>query len=64
MLDILFVHKLTEVYIEEKHICGIELGNTSNVEQIPLLLFFHIVGLEMYLIFLLQASVYTSKFLH
>jgi len=32
MLDILFVHKLSEVYIEEKHICGIELGNTSNVE--------------------------------
>lgn len=32
MLDIWFVHKLSEVYIEEKHICGIEHKNTSNVE--------------------------------
>lgn len=32
MLDILFVHKLTEFYIEEKHICGTKHGNTSNVE--------------------------------
>lgn len=64
MLDILYVHKLTEVYIEEKHICGIEHENTSDVEQMPLLLVFRTVGLEMYLIFLLQASVYTSKFLH
>lgn len=32
MLDILFIHKLSEIYIEEKHISGIEHGNTSNVE--------------------------------
>lgn len=32
MLDILFVHKLSEIYIEEKHLSGIEHGNTSNVE--------------------------------
>lgn len=32
MLDILFVHKLSEIYIEEKYISGIEHGNTSNVE--------------------------------
>lgn len=32
MLDILSVHKLSEIYIEETYISGIEHGNTSNVE--------------------------------